>query len=322
MTVTELPAVDMLAVVVVREGELPVGANEATAEAGGSVLLAGTKPEGAVDALTAASRVWTVATTATTPGVLARTIAPLLESARVLVLPGSPDGRDLAPRLAFALGRPLFAGALRCTPDEVTVSRWDDQLDVTAAVEGPVVTTLRPGVRGEPSSASRPVVEQVAVHRDADAVDGELVAILEPEPETVELSEATRILGAGAGLVPTGTDGRQRMAKLSAVAAALGASAGATRVVTDAGWAQHSRQIGTTGVMVDPDLYVAFGVSGAAQHVGGLGRPAHVVSINTDPSCPMTAMADLGIVADAPAVLDELARRLHYGEPEGECDVG
>jgi electron transfer flavoprotein alpha subunit len=97
---------------------------------------------------------------------------------------------------------------------------------------------------------------------------------------------------------------------LERVGERLGASTGATRVVTDAGWAGHERQIGTTGVVIDPDLYVAFGISGAAQHVGGLGSPRHVVSVNTDPCCPMTARADLGIVADAPAVLAELARRL------------
>jgi electron transfer flavoprotein alpha subunit len=313
---------DMLAVVVVRDGELPLAANEAAAEAGGSVLLAGTRPERAVDGLTTASRVWTVSTPTTTPAVLTQAIAPLLEQSKVVVLPGSPDGRDLAPRLAFALRRPLLAGAVRCMPGEVTISRWDDRLDVTVSVDGPVVTTLRPGVRGEPSSARLPTVEQVTVDHEIDAVDGDPVAILEPEPETAELSEAARILGGGAGLVPPGADGTERMAKLSAVAAALGASAGATRVVTDAGWTHHSRQIGTTGVLVNPELYVAFGVSGAAQHVGGLGRPAHVVSINTDPSCPMTAMADLGIVADAPGVLDELARRLRPGTPEGGCDAG
>jgi electron transfer flavoprotein alpha subunit len=81
-------------------------------------------------------------------------------------------------------------------------------------------------------------------------------------------------------------------------------------VATDAGWTGYERQIGTTGVTVEPDLYVALGVSGATQHTGGLGTPRHVVSVNTDPSCPMTAMADLGLVTDARALLVELARRL------------
>ncbi|MFO7251456.1 MAG: FAD-binding protein, partial [Actinomycetes bacterium] len=86
---------------------------------------------------------------------------------------------------------------------------------------------------------------------------------------------------------------------------------------TDAGWAGHDRQIGTTGVAIDPDLYIAFGVSGASQHTGGLGSPRHVVSVNTDPHCPMTAMADLGLVTDARALLVELARRLGVAVPEG-----
>jgi electron transfer flavoprotein alpha subunit len=140
--------------------------------------------------------------------------------------------------------------------------------------------------------------------------DAENVEVLQPEPSTVDLAEARRIVGGGAGLVPAGTDGEAVMRLLADVAGALGASAGATRVVTDAGWMGYDRQIGTTGVAVSPELYVAFGISGAAQHVGGLGEPAHVVSVNTDPSCPMTLMADLGIVADAPAVLAVLADRL------------
>ena len=90
---------------------------------------------------------------------------------------------------------------------------------------------------------------------------------------------------------------------------------GATRVVTDVGWTDHQRQIGTTGVAIDPELYVAFGVSGASQHTGGLGAPRHTVSVNTDPSCPMTALADLGLVTDALPLLVELAGRLGVEVP-------
>jgi electron transfer flavoprotein alpha subunit len=159
--------------------------------------------------------------------------------------------------------------------------------------------------------------------------DAESLEVLQPEPSTADLAEARRIVGGGAGLVPAGADGAAAMRLLAEVGSALEASAGATRVVTDAGWMSYDRQIGTTGVAVSPELYIAFGISGAAQHVGGLGAPGHVVSINTDPSCPMTAMADLGIVADAPAVLAELADRLGLAmagrpdamaRPDGETD--
>jgi electron transfer flavoprotein alpha subunit len=129
----------------------------------------------------------------------------------------------------------------------------------------------------------------------------------------MDLAEAARVVGGGAGLVPHGADDRtaeRTFALLTAVAARLGATTGATRVVTDAGWVHHDRQIGTTGVSISPDLYLALGVAGASQHTGGLGNPRHVVSVNTDPSCPMTAMADLGLVTDARALLEELADRL------------
>ncbi|MDI2027227.1 mycofactocin-associated electron transfer flavoprotein alpha subunit [Saccharopolyspora sp. TS4A08] len=299
---------DTLAIVVVRDGALPAGADETVAEAGGAVLLTGTGTARAAKELTAARSTWTVDTAVVAPGSLAATLAPLLDQVRVVLLPGSPDGRDLAPRLAFDTGRALHAGAVRCGTDTADLSRVDDQVEVRVRFTGPVVVTLTPGVRGvgTPLPSPEPVPLDAA---PGTARDAELVEVRPPEPETVELTEARRILGGGAGLVRPGEDGTAVMRTLTEVAAWLGASAGATRVVTDAGWAGHDRQIGTTGVVVDPDLYVAFGISGATQHTGGLGRPEHVVSINTDPHCPMTAMADLGIIADAPAVLAELDRR-------------
>jgi electron transfer flavoprotein alpha subunit len=148
------------------------------------------------------------------------------------------------------------------------------------------------------------------------------VEVLEPDPDTMDLAEAGRVLAAGAGLVGrhAGAEaGPAAMTLLQRVASALGASMGATRVVTDAGWVGFERQIGTTGVTIDPDLYVAFGISGASQHTGGLGAPTHIVSVNIDPSCPMTAMADLGLVTDAGELLRVLAGRLGIEVP-GQSD--
>ena len=95
---------------------------------------------------------------------------------------------------------------------------------------------------------------------------------------------------------------------------------GATRVITDRGWVGHERQIGTTGVVVDPRLYIAFGISGAVQHTSGLGTPDHIISVNTDPHCPMMQLADLAVVADANAVLDELRAADSAAEPVAEPD--
>ena len=299
-----------LAVVVVRDGQLPAGADETAAAAGGAVLLAGSGTREAAGGLQAASQVWLLEQPSFAPAALASTLASLLADVDMVLLPASPDGRDLAPRLAADLGRALLAGAARCAPDEVVLTRLDDRLALRVAVDGPVVVTLWPGIQGRPAPAGPAEVTALPAAAPGAGFDAESIEVLQPEPSTVDLAEARRIMGGGAGLVPAGTDGKAVMRLLAGVAAALGASAGATRVVTDAGWMSYDRQIGTTGVTVSPELYVAFGISGAAQHVGGLGTPEHVVSVNTDPSCPMTLLADLGIVADAPSVLAALASRL------------
>jgi electron transfer flavoprotein alpha subunit len=117
----------------------------------------------------------------------------------------------------------------------------------------------------------------------------------------MDLSEASRIVGGGAGL-----ESEARFEQLDIFAERIGGVMGATRVITDRSWVHHNRQIGTTGVVVDPVLYLSFGVSGAVQHTSGLGHPHHIISVNTDPHCPMMSMSDLAIVADANATLDEL----------------
>ena len=319
-----------LAVVVARGGTLPVGAGEAVAEAGGRALVLGSGAEAAAAALTAAERSWWSETgQGLRAGALAAALAGRLAGVPLLLLPASPDGRDLAPRLAAVLDRPLLAGAVRvrCAAGprvDAELSRLDGRLLVPVTSDGPAVATLLPGVRGvtEPPRREAPVrLGTLALPHDVP--DPEVIEVLEPDPATMDLGEAARVLGGGAGLVPREAGdaaARGLFELLAGVAAALGASAGATRVATDAGWTGHERQIGTTGVTIRPDLYVAFGVSGATQHVGGLGAPRHVVSVNTDPACPMTAMADLGLVTDARALLLELARRLEVKIPEEVLD--
>jgi len=316
-----IPAdVQVLAVIVVRDGQLPAGADEAVAEAGGAALVAGSETGKAADGLDAASRLWLLEVSSVAPAALASTLAQALAGVDMVLLPASPDGRDLAPRLAVILGRPLLAGAVRCAPGEVEVTRLDDRLSVRIGVDGPVLVTLRPGLRGQLEPGKPAQVNVLSLAAPQASRDAESVEVLQPEPTVVDLAEARRIVGGGAGLVPAGADGAAVMRLLADVGAVLGASAGATRVVTDAGWMSYDRQIGTTGVSVNPELYIAFGISGAAQHVGGLGAPDHLVSVNTDPSCPMTAMADLGIVADAPAVLSELASQLGVTGPSAGPD--
>ena len=242
-----------------------------------------------------------VETPSFSPGLWARELLPLLADVDVVIVPGSPDGRDLAPRVAQAINGTLRSNVVRVQPDDVTIALWGGRVQHVHRIEGPSVLVLQPGAFGSRSSTA--TVEQRNLPLDT-TVDGvELLEVVAADAASIDLGEAARIFGAGVGV---GSEDNLRV--MAAVAGHLGASVGGTRVVTDLGWLPFERQIGTTGVTVDPDLYVAFGVSGAVQHVSGLGRPHHVVSVNTDSSCPMMSMADLAVVADAPAVLDELLR--------------
>lgn len=130
----------------------------------------------------------------------------------------------------------------------------------------------------------------------------------------MDLAESRRIMAGGAGL-----RGRADFGLLARVAAALGASMGATRVVADLGWVVHERYIGTTGGGRRPGPVRGAGHLGRDPARHGLGSPRHVVAVNTDPSCPMMAMADLALVTDAPGLLEALAQRLGV-ELEAQAD--
>jgi electron transfer flavoprotein alpha subunit len=390
----------MVAVLVVRDGQVPLGGDEAVAEAGGAVVLAGSGTEAAAKELLAAHHVRCAELGDFAPGAWAVALAPLLAPAAVVVLPASPDGRDLAPRLAHVLDRPLLAGATEVGHDRAVLVRRGGLVSEVHRIDEPVVATLVPGVRGVEPTPGECVVDIVAVeasvidHRTGEAGersgtrapgagaeaarsgpdvaapgartgeggdpsgtrsrgaplaqpqppgaggesvrsrtdpsarvaavrDAAVIEVVPPDPGTVDLADARRIVAGGAGL-----GGPEPFVLLQRVAVALGAAFGATRVASDVGWAPHDRYIGTTGVAVDPDLYVALGISGAVQHVTGLGQPRHVVAVNTDASAPMMALADLAIVADARAVLAELAARLGVtdagpGGPEvAGADIG
>jgi len=297
----------MLAIVAVRDGVLPLGALETIAECGGDVLLAGSNPH-ASSVAGVGHDIRHVELGSFQPSRWAEALASIVDDAAVIALPASPDGRDLAPRLAHRLGRPLLAGAIAVTPTSASLARSGGLVLHDVAIDGPVVVTLQPGVRGvlvDDSATTEVTVTRVEASTTSAGSEPELDELLPPDVATMDLTDAKRIVSGGAGL-----DSGGRFTQLTALAAAIGAAMGATRVITDRGWVGHQRQIGTTGVVIDPELYVAFGISGAVQHTAGLGDPSHIISVNTDPHCPMMQMADLAVVADANGVLDELQRLL------------
>ncbi len=297
----------MIALLVVRDGVLPAGGADAVAECEGRAVLIGSQASIAADALRGiATELTLVERDSFQPAAFADALATLLADEPIVVLPASPDGRDLAPRLAAALNRPLHAGAIAISAERVDLVRNGGRDLHRVVPAAKFVATLQPGARGVvpdprlPVPTTRNVAPSATNVVDA-AVDATVTAVHPPDPATVDLAEAARIVGGGAGL-----DGPDRMQQLADIASLLGASVGATRVVTDRGWAAHERQIGTTGVVVSPQLYIAFGIAGAVQHTSGLGDPAHIISVNTDPHCPMMQLADLAIVSDANETIDAL----------------
>jgi electron transfer flavoprotein alpha subunit len=300
----------VIAVVPVRAGHVPEGGDEAVAEAGGLALLVGEETQAAAAQLHGiASAIALAEAGPFAPAAWAAALAPRLAGESAIVLPGSPDGRDLAPRLAHALGWPLLAGALAVRRTGATVARRGGLSTEDVAVDGPFVATLQPKVRGAAADPARgeahispllPFAVDHTAHADATVLE-----VLKPDAATADLADAERIVGGGAGLgSPEAFDLLHRLG------VRLGASLGGTRVVTDWGWVPFDRQIGTTGVTVEPVLYLAFGISGAVQHTAGLGHPDHIIAVNTDGACPMMALADLAVVADAPATVAALAAKL------------
>ena len=214
----------MIAIVPVRGGVLPAGAEEAIEEASGRAWLVGRGVQQAVGALGAAvSEVRGSEVGAYRPVAWAAALAPRLADEAVIVLAASPDGRDLAPHLAAALRRPLVAQAVRITEQAVTTIAWDGRVEHEHRLDGPVVATLVPGVRGidgrpDPGGAPpswRPVALDVDGAAAAGAADAVLVEELPPDPATIDLAEAGRIVAGGAGL-----GGPEAFTVLTAVGAA------------------------------------------------------------------------------------------------------
>ena len=165
------------------------------------------------------------------PGAWAARVAPHVADVAVVVLPASPDGRDLAPRLAHRLGPPLLVGAVAVHAGAATVSRRGGLVLEHLVVPGPFVATLEPGVRG--------------------------VEVAETRPALPPVTWSSTMVGDSTSIRRTPVPPGERRRPVVSCAASVWPSTppyGATRVVTDAGWAPVSRQIGTTGVTVDPDL--------------------------------------------------------------------
>lgn len=244
-------------------------------------------------------------------------VAAARDGGLALLAPATPNGRDLAAALVGKLELPAFG--------PVRAARVADGVLETeqATLQGSVITTSRPA-DGAPTPSVVLVLANTFTPAEGGSGSAEVsqappaeesafskVTVAESHPadaKVVNLEEATIIVAGGRGV-----GGEEGFGPLRELASVLGGAVGASRAAADAGWIPYQLQIGQTGKVVKPALYIGAGISGAIQHRVGMQSAEHVVAINKDPDAPIGEFADLFVVGDLfqiiPALTAEIRRR-------------
>lgn len=235
----------------------------------------------------------------------------------ILLLGASFQGKDLASRLSARLGigmaqdctffsiedgnltalRPIYAGKAYAK--------------VSFNDSWPQMATARPNVMpmNEPDESKSAEIKDAEFMLDDSALKTEVIEVLKDESGKVDLTEADKIVSGGRGM-----KGPENYNILEELADTIGATVGASRSAVDAGWRPHSDQVGQTGKVVSPNLYIACGISGAIQHLAGMSTSKVIVAINKDPDAPIFQKADYGLVDDlfkvVPALTEEIKKIL------------
>jgi electron transfer flavoprotein alpha subunit len=224
----------------------------------------------------------------------------------------SVEGRDLAPRVAATLGVGMVSDvtSFELTPDTVVASHpvYTGKAIATLKLSGsPAIVSIRPGAVTVTEAARTAGIEAVDPAL-APASARVVVTDVGSRTAKLDLGEAPVVITGGRGLRAA-----ENFAIVEALADAFGnAAVGATRAVTDDGWRNPADQIGQTGRLVSPGLYIAVGVSGAVQHLAGMRTAKVIVAINKDKDAPIFKVADYGIVGDlfevVPALTEAVAK--------------
>ena len=251
------------------------------------------------------------------PGVpVAAAIAELVGSGApdAILIPTSGDGRDIAGRLSARLDRPVLTNVVGLIDDAGLVTEhavFGGSLTVAAKFtgEGPGIFVIRAkSFAAEPFGGAPADVVAISVP-DTGATGLATISSSHAEERSgPSLDEAAIVVSGGRGLGEA-----PAYAMIEELAGLLHGAAGASRAIVDAGWVPYSHQVGQTGKTVKPSVYLAFGISGATQHLVGMKGSKAIVAVNKDRDAPIFSIADLGIVGDVhkvlPALIDALKNR-------------
>jgi electron transfer flavoprotein alpha subunit len=244
------------------------------------------------------------------PEVATATAADRIKSIgyRAAVFSTSAQGRDLAPRVAARLGVSVVTDVLSFEVEgDVVVVRHPINIGkviATLAISGsPAVIVMRPNVIAPAQNAKAGRVENAQPAIDPGSTRVKVIETRQGGGGKLDLADAPVVIAGGRGL-----KAKENFKLVEDLAAAFGnAAIGATRAVTDDGWRPHSDQIGQTGRLVSPELYIAVGISGAVQHLAGMRTSKTIVAVNKDKDAPIFKVADYGIVGDVFEVIPALA---------------
>ena len=229
-----------------------------------------------------------------------------------IMLGTSYDGRDVAARLSVNIDRPVVTNVvdLELDGDALvgTEPIFGGMTDVKTKFtgDGPFIALVRPkSVTAEPSGGGEADVEDLDVPDLGSAGGARVTERHAEESDGPKLDEAAIVVSGGRGLGEA-----EKYEMVEQLAKLLKGAAGASRAIVDAGWVPYSYQVGQTGKVVKPDVYIAAGISGATQHLVGMKGSKHIIAINKDPEAPIFGIADLGIVGDVHKVVPQLIEAL------------
>lgn len=222
------------------------------------------------------------------------------------------DARDTFGILSVKLDQPVSTNntGISLDGDNVVVTEpmfgGNKLMNIKLLSDGVKLVLARPkSFPAEAAGGGEASVNQVDVGDTGSADTAEVTATHIEEREGPQLEDATIVVAGGRGLGDP-----DKFELIETLANKLGAATGATRAIVDAGWVPYSKQVGQTGKVVKPDIYIAAGISGATQHLVGMKGSKHIIAINKDPEAPIFSVADLGIVGDLHKVLPALIESL------------